>query len=68
MNELHRHNFLNIFLGKIGGSEGGSAEGGGAKGGGAEGHQAGGWSGAESEAPKEYCISINNIINVGINL
>ena len=73
MNELHGHNFLNIFLGKIegaegGGSEGGSDDGGGAKGGGAEGHQAGGWSGAESEAPKEYCISINNMVNVGINL
>ena len=24
--------------------------------------------GAESEAPKEYCISINNMVNVGINL
>ena len=68
LNKLHGHNFLNIFLGKIEGAEGGGSEGGSAEGGGAEGHQAGGWSGAESEAPKEYNISINNMVNVGINL
>ena len=61
MNELHGHNFLNIFLGKIGGaegggSEGGSAEGGGAKGGGAEGHQAGGGQEPSQRLPRNIAF------------